>query len=242
MTTLLYIILANLVISLGSLVGVFTLTVNEEKLNRWLLLLVALSAGSLMGGAFFELLPEAATRLSSDNLYLTVFIAFSLFFLVEKVLHWRHCHHGHCPTHSFGYLNLLGDGIHNFIDGLIIAGTFVTDIRLGLAASLAVALHEIPQEIGDFGVLLYAGFGKYKALFYNLLVGLTAIFGGILGYWLSFKIAYLTDYLLPFAAGGFIYIAASDLMPELRKETDLKKSLTSFAVFLVGVAVMYLVK
>ena len=161
---------------------------------------------------------------------------------LEKLLHWRHCHKKNCDVHTFGYMNLFGDAVHNFIDGLVIAATFLTDIRLGIITSFAIALHEIPQEIGDFGVLLYSGFSRKKALFANFLVALTAVFGGIIGYFLSFQIENMTSYLLPFTAGGFIYIAASDLMPEIRKETSLRKSMLSFGVFLVGIAIMFLVK
>ena len=242
MNTLAVITAANLLVSLGSLAGIMTLTMSRQKLNRILLVLVALSAGSMMGGAFFHLLPEAAKSLEIDQVYLIVFAAFTLFFLIEKLLYWRHCHDGHCRVHSFGYLNLLGDSLHNFIDGLIIAGAFLTDFNLGVATVLAVSLHEIPQEVGDFGVLVYSGWGRTKALIVNLLVGLTAVLGGAVGFVLAGRIDNFTAMLLPFAAGGFIYIAASDLMPEIRKETSLKKSLASFGVFLAGVALIYLVK
>ena len=242
MNTLAVITAANLLVSLGSLAGIMTLTMSRQKLNRILLVLVALSAGSMMGGAFFHLLPEAAKSLEIDQVYLIVFAAFTLFFVIEKLLYWRHCHDGHCRVHSFGYLNLLGDSLHNFIDGLIIAGAFLTDFNLGVATVLAVSLHEIPQEVGDFGVLVYSGWGRTKALIVNLLVGLTAVLGGAVGFVLAGRIDNFTAMLLPFAAGGFIYIAASDLMPEIRKETSLKKSLASFGVFLAGVALIYLVK
>jgi zinc and cadmium transporter len=139
-------------------------------------------------------------------------------------------------------MNLFGDAVHNFIDGLIIAASFVINIPLGIATSLAVALHEIPQEIGDFGVLVYGGFKKTKALFWNFLSALTAIFGGLFGYYLSSWITGTTAFLLPFAAGGFIYIAASDLIPEIKKETDIKKSLMAFGMFIVGIAIMFAVK
>jgi zinc and cadmium transporter len=236
------IILANFLISLGSLLGVFSLTISGKKLNRILLLLVALSAGALMGGALFHLLPEALQALPAESVFGAFFIAFAIFFLVEKLLHWRHCHKQVCQHHAFGQLNLLGDAIHNFIDGLIIAGAFLVDINLGWATTLAVALHEIPQEIGDFGVLLYSGFTKRKALIVNLFVGLTAIAGGVAGYFLSFQLHNLVNYLLPFAAGGFVYIAASDLIPEIRKETNAVKSFSSFGIFLLGVALMLLLR
>jgi zinc and cadmium transporter len=236
------IILVTSIISLGSLVGILTLAVNERKLESLLILLVSLSAGTMIGGAVIHLLPKASEYLTGEMVYSLVLGSFILSFLLEKLLQWRHCHKGKCEVHTFGYMNLIGDGVHNFIDGLVIAAAFLTDIRLGLVTSLAIALHEIPQEIGDFGVLLYAGFKKRRALILNLLVALTVVVGGIAGYWLSFVIEGLTPVMLPVAAGGFIYIAASDLMPEIRKETRLIKSLGSFAVFLSGVLLMILVK
>ncbi len=240
MSTFFYILIATTLISFGALVGIFTLAINEQKLNKILLLLVSLSAGALMGGAFIHLLPEASEELNGKALYGIVLLSFISFFFLEKLFHWRHCHKGKCDIHSFGYMNLFGDTIHNFIDGLILAATFMTDIRLGFISTLAIALHEIPQEIGDFGVLLYAGFKKKKALIANFLVATTVIIGGIVGYFLS-SLNSFTVYLLPFAAGGFIYIAASDLMPEIRKEQSLKKSIASFGMFLIGVLIMYLV-
>jgi len=216
--------------------------IKEKLLQKILLFLVSLSAGALMGGAFIHLLPEAQEKYRDVNMFLIVLLSFIFFFFVEKLLHWRHCHKGECEIHTFGYMNLFGDAVHNFIDGLVIAATFLTDIKLGIATSLAVFLHEIPQEIGDFGVLLYSGFGRKKAIISNFLVALTAVLGGLIGYFLSFSIDRFTTYLLPFTAGGFIYIAASDLMPEIRKETNLKKSLVSFAIFIVGILLMFLVK
>lgn len=239
---LLYIFIACVLISLGALVGIFTLALKEEKLSQILLLLVSFSAGALMGGAFLHLIPEATEKLANGNVYFLVLLSFIFFFFVEKLLHWRHCHQGKCDVHTFGYMNLFGDSVHNFLDGLIISATFLTDIKLGIITSLAVALHEIPQEIGDFAVLLYAGFEKKKALVVNFLVALTVVLGGVVGYFLSFLVESLVGYLLPFAAGGFIYIAASDLMPEIRKEESLKKSILSFGIFIIGVLLMVLVK
>jgi len=189
-----------------------------------------------------HLLPEAGEKFASANLYTLVLFSFVIFFLVEKVFQWRHCHNGVCAVHTFGYMNLFGDAVHNFIDGLIIAATFLTSPSLGIITSIAIALHEIPQEIGDFGVLLYAGFNTKKALIANFLVALTVVLGGVIGYFLSFRLENFIPHLLPFAAGGFIYIAASDLMPEIRKEESLTKSIASFAIFLLGIALMFLVK
>lgn len=228
------------IISLGSIVGIFTLAIKKDHISKILLLLVSLSAGTLMGGAFLHLLPEGAENLDSQSLFSITLLSFVFFFLLEKLFHWRHCHHGQCDTHSFGVMNLIGDSIHNFIDGLIIAATFSADFRLGLITTIAVALHEIPQEIGDFGVLLYAGYSRQKALVLNFIVATTALLGVLAGYYLSRLSENLLPYLIPFAAGGFIYISASDLMPEIRKERSLKKSLVSFGVFTLGVVIMYL--
>ncbi|KKT31122.1 MAG: Zinc/iron permease [Microgenomates group bacterium GW2011_GWF2_45_18] len=240
MLTLLYIILATLFISAGALLGIFTLAIQKSKLDKMLLLLVSLSAGALMGGAFLHLLPEASQKLESSHVYQMVLFSFIAFFFIEKLFHWRHCHKGQCEVHSFGYMNLCGDAIHNFIDGLILAAAFITNVHLGIVTTLAIALHEIPQEIGDFGVLLYAGFEKRKALFANFMVALTVVLGGIVGFFLS-SLEQFVVYLLPFAAGGFIYIAASDLMPEIRKERGLQKSIASFGAFLFGILIMFLV-
>ena len=206
------------------------------------MVLVALAAGAMMGGAFLHLIPEAVEKFSAHNLFLFVLTGFVLFFFVERILHWRHCHIGKCPTHTFAHMNLIGEAVHNFLDGLIIAGSFVFSIPLGIATSIAVALHEIPQEIGDFGVLVYGGFSRTKALILNFLVALTVIIGGAVGYVLSGRTESLVAFLLPFAAGGFIYIAASDLIPEIRKEMNLKKSLLTFVVFIIGIALMLLLK
>lgn len=242
MEKLIYIIIATFVVSLGSLVGIFTAAINEKKLSKVLLLLVSLSAGALMGGAFLHLLPEAVEKLESGAVFGLVLISFVGFFFVEKLFHWRHCHEGKCHVHSFGFMNLFGDSIHNFIDGLILAATFMSDVRLGITTTLAIAMHEIPQEIGDFGVLLYAGFKKRKALIANFLVAMTVVLGGVCGYFLTYQIGDFVGYLLSIAAGGFLYIASSDLMPEIRKEEGLKKSMCAFGFFLLGIGLMYAIR
>lgn len=237
---LLSIIFATIFVSLLSLLGIFSLFFKKRDLSKILLSLVALSAGALMADAFFELLPEAHAKIAGKTLYFFVMAAFVFFFLVEKFLFWRHCHDAECAVHPFGYMNLAGDAVHNFIDGLIIAAAFMADFRVGIATTLAVTLHEIPKEIGNFGILLHAGFDRRTALFFNFLTALTAILGGIIGYLISVRSETFIAYLLPFAAGGFIYIAASDLMPELRKETNLKKSMISFGIFLAGILLVAL--
>jgi len=240
MPTLGQIVIACLLISSGALVGVFSLAMAKESVKKILLFLVGLSAGTLMGGAFLHLLPEALKEMQINNVFGILLLAFIIFFCIEKVFHWRHCHDEECNVHSFGPMNLIGDSVHNFIDVLIIAATFLADVRLGIATSLAIAVHEIPQEIGDFGVLIYAGYQRGKALAMNFLVALTVVAGGIVGFFLSSSIDNLTSYLLPFAAGGFLYISTSDLIPEIRGEKNIKKSIFSFVFFLIGILIMYL--
>lgn len=237
MSPLSLILVSTLLISLGSLVGALTLAINQKKLSKTLMLFVSLSAGALMGGAFIHLLPESILILGPQIPLFITLLSFMTFFLVEKILHWHHCHQHDCDEHTLGHMNLLGDSVHNFIDGLIIAAAFSAGKSLGIATAIAVALHEIPQEIGDFGVLLYAGWKKKKALVANFLVSLTVVLGGLVGYYLSSTQQFI-DYLMPFAAGGFIYISTSDLMPEIKKETSLKKSLLFFIVFSLGILLM----
>ncbi len=233
-----YIVLATFLVSLISLIGIITLSFNEKFLKKIILILVALSAGALFGGAFLHLIPESLELLKTKTLFLYTIAGFSLFFFVENILQWRHCHKKDCPVHSFAYMNLFGETIHNFIDGLIIASAFIINTPLGITTTLAVALHEIPQEIGDFGVLIHGGFKKSKAIFLNFLVSLTAILGGIFGFYLSSFTEFSMALLLPIAAGGFIYIAASDLIPEIRKESSIKKTSLFFLIFLLGILIM----
>lgn len=231
---------ASIVISLISFVGVISLLLKESVLSEILLLLISFSAGALIGGAFLHLIPEAAEKSGHSEVYLFVIVGFILFFILEKYLHWRHCHKGKCDIHTFTYLNLFGDGVHNFIDGLIIGSSFVVNINFGFATSFAIIMHEIPQEIGDFGVLVYGGLSKNKALFYNFLSAITAILGTVIGFALANTSDVFLKLLMPVAAGGFIYIASCDLILELHKQQDIKKATLSMMVFILGVAFMYL--
>jgi len=238
--SLLWALGASIVVSLISFVGVISLLLKEDLLNKILLLLISFSAGALIGGAFLHLIPEAVEKTGhSSQVYLFVIVGFILFFILEKYLHWRHCHKGKCEIHTFTYLNLIGDGAHNFIDGLIIGSSFVVNINFGMATSFAIIMHEIPQEIGDFGVLIYGGLGRNKALFYNFLSALTAILGTVIGFALANISDVFLRLLMPLAAGGFIYIASCDLIPELHKEQNLGKATLSMLVFMFGVAFMY---
>ncbi|MCK5112480.1 MAG: ZIP family metal transporter [Thermoplasmatales archaeon] len=242
MISLAYIVLTTFVIALIAFVGVFTLAMKEHLLNKILLVLVSLSAGALMGGAFLHLLPEAVESSEGGDILGFVLVGFILFFIIEKVLHWRHCHKGKCDVHTFQYMNLIGDSVHNFIDGLIIAASFIVSIPLGITTTVAIAAHEIPQEIGDFGVLIYGGFEKKKAILLNFAVALTVVIGGIVGYLISNSVEQAVVFLIPFAAGGFIYIAATDLIPEIKKELNIKKSMATMLVFICGILIMWLIK
>ncbi len=230
---------ASIVVSLISFVGIVSLLLKEKLLEKILLLLISFSAGALIGGAFLHLIPEAVEKNGHSEVYLFVIIGFILFFILEKYLHWRHCHKEKCEIHTFTYLNLVGDGVHNFIDGLIIGSAFMVDINFGVATSFAIIMHEIPQEIGDFGVLIYGGLKKNKALFYNFLSAVTAILGTVVGFALANTSSLFLKLLMPVAAGGFIYIASCDLIPELHKQRDIKKATLSMVVFILGVVFMY---
>lgn len=242
MIELLYIIIIGFAISSMAFIGIITLYLKNKILNQILLFLVALSAGTLIGGAFFHLLPEAVEESDDPDIFSFVIVGFVLFFILEKILHWHHCHKGMPHKHTFHYMNLVGDMVHNFIDGLVLAASFVVSIPLGFATSIAIAAHEIPQEIGDFGVLVYGGFEKKKALILNFIVAISIVLGGIVGYFISQSIEGAIVFLLPFAAGGFIYIAATDLIPEIRKVTDMRKSIIILEVFIIGIMIMWLIK
>lgn len=248
MTTFIWILIATFSISLIAFVGALTLFLKEKVLNKILLLLVAFSAGALIGGAFLHLIPEAVNKVGiKENLILEIFLylisGFCTFFILEQFIRWHH-HHStrHPEIMPFSYLILISDGIHNFIDGLIVAGSFVVSLPMGVVSALAVALHEIPQEIGDYGVLVYGGFKKVQALFLNFASAIAIIFGGISGFFLSERIGEQILFLLPFAAGTFIYVAASDLIPQIKNERNFKKSLIHFLVFLTGIGLMLLIK
>ena len=242
MIQLLYILLSTFAIALIAFIGIFTLALKDQLLNKILLILVSLSAGALMGGAFLHLIPEAVEGNGGTDVFLFILVGFILFFIIEKVLHWRHCHKGKCDVHTFHYMNLVGDSIHNFIDGLIIAASFIISVPLGITTTIAIAAHEIPQEIGDFGVLIYGGFEKKKAIMLNFSIALLIVVGGVVGYFISKSIEQAVVFLLPFAAGGFIYIAATDLVPEIKKELDIKKSMATMLVFICGILIMWLIK
>lgn len=243
MNTFFWSIGATILVSIISLVGVVALSIKEKILEKILFWSVGLSAGALMGDVFFHLIPEMVEKNFKESVFIYVVLGFCLFFILEKFLHWHHCHKGtECDVKTFTYMNLVGDGLHNFIDGLIIAGSFAASFELGIATSIAVVIHEIPQEISDFGVLVYGGFSKIKALFYNFLSATLAILGAIIGVIIVFRIENFTNFLLALTAGGFIYIAAADLIPEIHKKNQTKESLASFFFFVLSLVFMYLMR
>ncbi|MEW6009361.1 MAG: ZIP family metal transporter [Candidatus Omnitrophota bacterium] len=235
MTNFVWAISASITVSLISLMGIFSLLMKDSLLKKLLDTLIGFSAGGLIGGAFLHLMPEALEESSVTFVFNCVIVGFILFFILEKYFHWRHCHKGVCDVHAFTYLNLIGDAIHNFSDGLIIGASFMVDIHFGIITTLIVILHEIPQEIGDFGVLVYGGFSKFKALTYNFLIALACVLGTIIGYSLSTSIKTFSIFIVPLTAGGFIYIASCDLIPELHKQEGLKKTTLSALAFISGI-------
>jgi len=233
-------------VSLIAFTGIIFIGLREELLKRILTALIGFASGNLLGGAFLHLIPEAMDAEVAVTPFYYVILGIVFFFALEKFLYWRHCHEGECPVHMFVYLNLVGDGIHNFIDGMIIAAAYIVafaggNYQFGFVVTLAVIFHEIPQEIGDFGVLIYGGFSKRKALAYNFVSALTAVAGALITYYLT-ALQGITNLLIPFAAGGFIYIAATDLMPELHKKSEGNASLIQLVTIVAGIVLMALLK
>lgn len=241
--SLIYGLGAALAVGLLSLGGALTFGLSEKLMSRLALYLVAFSTGALIGGAFFHLLPEALELSEGLTPFINLIVGISVFFILERYLKWHHCHEdGECEVHTFTQMSLVGDGLHNFIDGLVIISAFTVSPTLGVVTTVAMAAHELPQELGDFGVLIHGGFTRHKALFWNFISSLTALAGVLVGYFLINLFDKIVSLLLPFAAGGFIYIAMSDLVPELHKEPKISKSILNFVLFIIGIGFMLLVK
>jgi zinc and cadmium transporter len=237
-----YILVSTAIISLSVwLISIIVYT-NKNALSKIVHFLLAFSAGSLLGGAFLHLLPEASEFLDPQSLFASLLISFTAFLLVEKIIHWRHGHSEDCHIHPMGYVNFVSSSIHNFIDGLVIAGAFVADIKIGIITAIAIALHEIPHKIGDYGVLIFSGHGHKKAILIDFLSSSLIVVGGVVGYLTLQSIQSILPYLMPVAAGGFIYIATSDLLPEVKKEIQRRKSAFLMITFVLGILLMYGIK
>jgi zinc and cadmium transporter len=238
MTTFLWILLGGILMSAIALVGSVTLVLRETTLKKVLLPLVSFAAGSLVGGALFHMIPASLLVMPAKIAFGWVALGFLLFFGLEQLLHWHHCHRAFAECKKpLTYLILIGDGLHNFLGGLSIAGVFLVDMRLGIAAWLAAAAHEVPQELGDFGVLVHGGWKKRTALLFNLLSGLTFLAGGLVAYGISLQLD--VRWLVPLAAGNFLYIGASDLVPEVNKAHSFKANLLHFVVFAAGLGLLF---
>lgn len=231
-------------VSLISIIGLSTIAIKAEKLKKILIYMISFSAGALLGDAFIHLLPEIVEEAGAFTVTISGYILLGIIvpFVIEKFIHWRHCHmpitHEH--THPFAWMNLFGDAIHNLIDGMIIGAAYMISLPVGIATTIAVILHEIPQEIGDFGVLIHGGFSAKKAILLNFLTALTSVIGAIAVLSIGAHVAETSHFLVPFAAGNFIYIAATDLIPELHKETTVKKSAFQLIWFVIGIGIMSL--
>lgn len=239
-----YSLVSVLIISSLSFIGVILLLLKRDLAKEHLLYLVSFSVGGLFGGAFLHLLPEALEMEAVENVSMIVMLGIFVSYIIEMIIQWRHCH---IPTsedhpHTFAYMNIIGDGVHNMVDGIIVGSAYLISIPLGISTTIAICLHEIPQEIGDLGVLLYAGMKVGRALTFNLLSALTAVIGMAIALALSNYVSNLTAILIPFAVGNFIYIAGSDLVPELKDEKKLSKSLIQLALMLSGAALLYMLK
>jgi len=217
--------------SLIGLIGVFSLFVNENKLKNICKILVAFSAGVLLGGAFFHLLTESLLMLPVMTTFGIAIAGFLSFFILEEYFHWHNCEE--CEIHPYSYLMIVGDSIHNFIDGLVLAGVFIVNVPLGIVTTILILGHEIPQELGVFAVLVSGGIKKTKAIWFSFLAQCFCILGGIVGVVFIMQADIFAQYILPFAAGGFIYLAASDLIPEIHK-TEGKGKIASFVLICLG--------
>ncbi len=242
MEVLFYILGSVLVVSAISLVGVVSLSIKNELLTKYLIYLVSFSAGAMLADPFLHLLPELVKEKGEFTITMSggIIGGMLLFFALEKFINWHHCHDATPKkhVHSFAVTNLVGDGFHNFLDGVIIAAAYLVSVPAGIATTVAVIFHEIPQEIGDFAVLLHGGYSKVRALMFNLASALLSVLGAFIAVALGTKSIIVAELLTPFAIGSFLYIAASDLIPELHKETDTKRSIIQFFAFLAGIGAM----
>ncbi len=241
-----YTLISVLIISLISLVGIFTISMSQNRLEKILQYLVSFAVGSLFGGAFIHILPETFVRSGGFPLFTSLHIPLGilLFFSLEKFVRWRHCHNVDCENdaHHIVPLNIIGDMMHNLIDGLIIGAAYLASIPMGIATTIAVGFHELPQEIGDFAILVQGGLSKRKALLFNFLTALTSVVGAGIALVFGSHVFMFIDALLPLTAGGFIYIAGSDLIPLLHRQEEPLKSVGQIIFIILGVGIMVVLK
>jgi zinc and cadmium transporter len=248
MSTLAWIFVFGLAMSALALVGGVTTLISERRLERLLMPLVALAAGSLLGGAFFHMLPEAIEQTGNKlSVYVWLVAGFAAFFVLEQYLHWHHCHRPVSEHAPLGYLILVADALHNFLGGLAVGAAFTVDVRVGVVTWLVAAAHEVPQELGDFGILVHSGWKVRAALAYNLASALTFLVGGLVAYAISGALD--VAFLLPFAAGNFVYIAAADLVPQItspvacvstsERKLALRDKLEQSLAFALGLATLW---
>jgi zinc and cadmium transporter len=240
-SSLAWIVSGGVAMSAISLVGAVTFLLKETTQRRLIRPLVAFAAGSLLGGAIAHMIPEATARGGGITPYASVLAGFALFLAIEQFLHWHHCHRETADCRPpLGYLILVGDGLHNLLGGLAVGAAFVADVRVGLTIWLAAAAHEVPQELGDFGVLVHGGWSRSRALAFNLLSSATFLLGGVVAWAVSAR--FDTSWLLGFAAGNFLYIGASDLVPEVNRQRDLAMGVLHFFAFAAGAGLLVALK
>ncbi|QXP84348.1 ZIP family metal transporter [Methylococcus sp. ANG] len=249
MSVLLWILLFSLLGGVLSVVAAsLFLLIPEDHHPHLLPHGISFALGSLLSVAFLHLIPEAAHGAGVGNvemLFATVLAGILGFFILEKLLLWRHCHAGDCETHGEGHFHqpagtliVIGDAIHNLVDGVLIAAAFLTDIRLGIVTALAVAAHEIPQEVGDFAILLQSGYGRSRALWYNLMSSLGTVVGGVAAYFALERMNGMLPYVLALAASSFIYVAVADLIPSLHRRTHLAAAIQQLVMIAAGIALI----
>lgn len=233
-------IVSTIIVSLISLIGIFFINKKIEYLEKISFYLVSFSTGALLTGAFLHLIPEAFSE-NENSIYSIIFGIF-LFFIIETFFKWRHCHEFGCEEHTFVPINLLGDSLHNFIDGVLISSSYLVGFNLGIITTIGIVFHEVPQELGDYGVLLYGGLSPKKALKLNFIVSLTSILGGVFGFFLLDKFRILIPYIIGLTAGNFLYLSLTDLIPELHKKVSIKNNIGKTIFILIGISLMIFLK
>jgi len=242
-----YAIISVIVVSLVSILAVIPLLIQKKISEKTLLFLLSISVGVLLSTVFIHFLPEIVSQDYTLKIALYILLGFLLMFILEKFIHYHHnkkcenCDCGHAHAYHLAPVNLIGDSIHNFIDGVIIAGSYAVNVVVGVTATISIIFHEVPQELADFGILLYSGFSKKKALMFNFLSALTSILGVIVGFVLLNKLNGFTAFVIPFAAGNFLYIAASNLLPQLHRHCNLKDTFIHLFAIILGIFIVVLI-